>query len=524
MGRRHGAMRTNDEGEPRRVRAAQYVRMSTDHQRYSTENQADAIRAYADARGIDIVQTYADHGKSGLSIAGRDSLQRLLDDVRTGNVDFTMILVYDISRWGRFQDADESASYEFACRRAGITIEYCAEQFENDGSAASEIIKSVKRVMSGEYSRDLSTKVFAGQCRLIELGFRQGGTAGFGLRRRLIDGTGSVKGNLARGEHKSIQTDRVILTLGPHEEVETVRWIYRSFVEGGRSEVDIAKELNARQIPSETGSPWSRGTVHQVLINPKYTGDNVWNRRSSKLKKISQSNAPELWVRRDSAFDACVDRALFDAVQAIVIARSQRLSKDEMLDALRRLLTTEGKLSGLIIDEAEGLPSSSVYQSRFKGLLRAYALIGYTPERDYSYVEINRTLRAMHPDIVEKTIAGIEAAGGAVARSTETGVLTVNREFTASIILARCHETGAGSRRWTICLDDAHRPDLTIAVRLDTGNSSILDFYLLPRRAASLFSMRLSETNGVFLDAFRFDTLDALFEMTGRVDVLEVAA
>lgn len=74
MGRRRGAMQTNDGGEPRRVRAAQYVRMSTDHQRYSTENQADAIRAYADARGIDIVRTYADHGKSGLSIAGRDSL------------------------------------------------------------------------------------------------------------------------------------------------------------------------------------------------------------------------------------------------------------------------------------------------------------------------------------------------------------------------------------------------------------------------------------------------------------------
>lgn len=509
MGRRRGAMQTNDGGEPRRIRAAQYVRMSTDHQRYSTENQADAIR------------TYADHAKSGLSIAGRDSLQRLLDDVRTGNVDFTMVLVYDIGRWGRFQDADESASYEFACRRAGITVEYCAEQFENDGSAASEIIKSVKRVMSGEYSRDLSTKVFAGQCRLIELGFRQGGTAGFGLRRRLIDGTGSVKGNLARGEHKSIQTDRVILTLGPHEEVQTVRWIYRSLVEGRRSEADIAKELNTRQIPSETGSPWSHGTVHQVLINPKYAGDNVWNRRSAKLKEVSQSNAPELWVRLDNA---CVDRALFDAVQAIVIARSKRLSKDEMLDALRRLLATQGKLSGLIVDEADGLPSSSVYQSRFKGLLRAYALIGYTPERDYSHVEINRALRALHPDIVEKTIAGIEAAGGAVARSKETGVLTVNGEFTASIVLARCQETGAGSRRWIICLDDAHRPDLTIAVRLDSGNASILDFYLLPRRAASLFSMRLSEANGLFLDAFRFDSLDTLFEMTGRVDVLEVAA
>ena len=49
---------------PTLVRAAQYVRMSTDHQRYSTENQAEAIQAYADAHGMEIVRTYADEGKS----------------------------------------------------------------------------------------------------------------------------------------------------------------------------------------------------------------------------------------------------------------------------------------------------------------------------------------------------------------------------------------------------------------------------------------------------------------------------
>jgi len=55
-------------------RAAQYVRMSTEHQQYSTNNQADKIREYADKRGIEIVRTYADDGKSGLSIEGRAAL------------------------------------------------------------------------------------------------------------------------------------------------------------------------------------------------------------------------------------------------------------------------------------------------------------------------------------------------------------------------------------------------------------------------------------------------------------------
>ncbi len=153
------------------LRAAEYVRMSTEHQQYSTENQADKIREYAAHRGIEIVKTYADAGKSGLNIGGRLALQQLIKDVEAGPVDFQMILVYDVSRWGRFQDADESAYYEYICRRAGIDVTYVAEQFENDGSPVSTIVKGVKRAMAGEYSRELSAKVFAGQCRLIELGY-----------------------------------------------------------------------------------------------------------------------------------------------------------------------------------------------------------------------------------------------------------------------------------------------------------------------------------------------------------------
>ena len=153
------------------VPAAEYVRMSTEHQKYSTENQADAIRQYAEHRGFTIIRTYADEGKSGLKIDGRDALKRLIADVERGTADFKAVLVYDVSRWGRFQDADESAYYEYICRRAGIAVQYCAEQFENDGSPSSVIVKSVKRAMAGEYSRELSAKVFAGQCRLIELGY-----------------------------------------------------------------------------------------------------------------------------------------------------------------------------------------------------------------------------------------------------------------------------------------------------------------------------------------------------------------
>lgn len=153
------------------VRAAQYVRMSTEHQQYSPENQSDAINRYAAIHGMEIVRTYSDHGRSGLNLSGREGLQKLLDDVQQGTRDFAAVLIYDVSRWGRFQDVDESAYYEYILKRANISVHYCAEQFENDGSIGSTLLKTVKRTMAGEYSRELSVKVFAGQCRLIELGY-----------------------------------------------------------------------------------------------------------------------------------------------------------------------------------------------------------------------------------------------------------------------------------------------------------------------------------------------------------------
>src|SRR5689334_1637239 len=91
------------------LRAAAYVRMSTDHQEFSPENQMEAIREYAAKHAIEIVRIFDDEGKSGVVAKGRRGLQELVRVVETGEANFETILVYDVSRWGRFQDVDESA-------------------------------------------------------------------------------------------------------------------------------------------------------------------------------------------------------------------------------------------------------------------------------------------------------------------------------------------------------------------------------------------------------------------------------
>src|ERR1035438_933741 len=153
-------------------RAAVYVRMSTEHQQYSISNQMDVLSSYARQRNFEVVKKYADEGKSGLKINGRPALSQMIQDVLTRKEDFGNILVYDVSRWGRFQDPDEAAHYEFICREAGVAVHYCAEPFENNGCLTSTIAKSVKRAMAGEYSRELSAKGFQGASRMIVRGFK----------------------------------------------------------------------------------------------------------------------------------------------------------------------------------------------------------------------------------------------------------------------------------------------------------------------------------------------------------------
>jgi DNA invertase Pin-like site-specific DNA recombinase len=165
------------------IRATQYLRMSSDNQRYSTENQQNAIAEYAQQHGYQVIASYIDAGKSGLSLNGRHALRQLLSDALAAQRPFDTILVLDVSRWGRFQNPDQAAHYEFLCWQAGVRVVYCGEPFGEDVAPITTIVKHLKRVMASEYSRDLSAKVCRAKRQQAQLGFRQGGK--LAIARRL---------------------------------------------------------------------------------------------------------------------------------------------------------------------------------------------------------------------------------------------------------------------------------------------------------------------------------------------------
>lgn len=171
-----------------------------------------------------------------------------------------------------------------------------------------------------------------------------------------------------------------------------------------------------------------------------------------------------------------------------------------MLSSLRGLLQRQGVLSGLIIDETDGLPSSSAYRSRFGRLLRAYGLVGFTPRRDYRYIAINQALRRMHPDVETAVVQGLSEVGLSICPTSFSGLVEVNAEFSLSVIIARCQRKPANSLRWRLRFETGLRPDITVAVRIDPGNQKPFDYYLLPHIDIACARLDLAENNRLKLD------------------------
>jgi DNA invertase Pin-like site-specific DNA recombinase len=474
-------------------RAAQYVRMSTIHQRYSIENQAAAIAAYAAGYNLNIVRTYRDDGLSGLKINKREGLKQLITDVCSGRADFSRVLVYDVSRWGRFQDVDESAHYEFLCRQAGIMVEYCAEQFDNDGSLLSSIVKNLKRVMAAEFSRELSAKVHAGQLRHAALGFRQGGPLGYGLRRELIDENRLSKGYLKRGQQKNLKTDHVVLRLGLPKEIKVIQRIFREYVEDRKSEEEIMRRLNREGVPNHLGRPWTRRVVDYILRSENYIGNTVYNRESFPLRGRKVKNSPSLWIRTKGSIAPAVDRGVFLRAQRRLTLRWLHLTDDELLLRLKSLLEKEGRLSEKIINSALGVPSIDVYCERFGSLRNAYRRIGYELNWDLDWIDRRSEFNELLRDTAADLAARLKKVGSVACFEPGIDVLTINSRFAISLRLARSWRGSGRELIWTInrraVLPEGH----IIAIRLGGGNNSVLDYFLLPTRAMRGSKIRFME-------------------------------
>ncbi|MDX1928487.1 MAG: recombinase family protein, partial [Pirellulaceae bacterium] len=180
-------------------------------------------------------------------------------------------------------------------------------------------------------------------------------------------------------------------------------------------------------------------------------------------------------------------------------------------------------LSAGLIDAAENTPTSSSYRSRFGSLLQAYRLAGYQPDRDYDYIAINHKMHEMYPALVGDVIARLGSVGASVTQDSDSDLLLINGEYSASMVLSRCRQTKAGSFRWLVNIEQAVAPDITILVRMDAQNESASDYYLLPIMDISTPRLMLCDSNGAHLDTYQFDSLE-YFTTLAKRQRIEVAA
>ncbi|HEY4090419.1 MAG TPA: recombinase family protein [Luteibacter sp.] len=485
------------------------MRMSTDMQRYSLENQARAINSYADSHGMNIVRVYEDAGKSGLTMERRPGLSRLLRDINEGHTVFDAVLVLDVSRWGRFQNTDEAAFYEFLCWKSGVRVLYVAELFDNDQSPFSMVFKGLKRVMAAEYSRELSAKTTAGQRHLAGFGYRQGAIPGYGLRRLLVSANGEPKMELREGDRKSLSTDRVILIPGPPDEVRTVRWIYEQYVAGNDCTA-IARMLNERGIVTHRGKPWVYGTVKTILDGEKYAGHAVYCRSSKKLAGPLIRNPQSDWVRCDGAYEAVVPLKLSLAVRARREQAKVRHNDEALLDSVRKVYEKHGRLTGNILDTEPRLLSSHGLAARFGGLNNLYKHVGYAPPNHRRYGLVRAWVSAWRRSMTAFASEVMSEGGSIVER--DGWILTVDRCWTLSLLIVHAARPPGHMQAWY----NHRRPpatDIVVYARAVFGEPGPRDYFILPAALFPAWPSGFYERNGPLIESFRYSSLAVLEDL-----------
>jgi DNA invertase Pin-like site-specific DNA recombinase len=460
------------------ILAAQYVRMSTEEQEYSIANQKTAIAEYAKQNGLMVIRTYEDPGESGLTLNHRPGLRQLLADVVSQTAHYKKILVLDVSRWGRFQDPDEAAHYEFICKKAGIGVIYCADKFDGKNAISDYFSKILKRTSAAEYSHELSIKTFENLNRTIELGFRAGGAAPFGYRRMMVSADGRPRQILEVSESKILKSDRVTLVLGPIHEVKCVRSIFQMCITGN-SLSEIARALNRKKI-HKGGKKWKRSMVENILENRQYTGTYIWNKTTKQLGTREKPNPPSEWVVRVGAFPPIVSQNTFDKARQRLQKR-KRWEDSELLDRVRRLYARKGYLSSRLIERTKGLSLATLFY-RLGPLSKIYPMVGYKPPPD-SFVRSNSRGRShsLRAGLIRQILALFPNEIHTFRLPRKHRLLLDVEGKPVSILLCRSRTTQAKTPGWSLDPVPCESENITLLCRLNLSNDGFIDFRLLPK-------------------------------------------
>lgn len=479
-----------------RFRAVAYYRHSAqDRQENSVAIQQEQVRQWAAENGVDIVHEFADRGKSGLTAEGRDGFNDMMENWVRVRPDFEFVLCLDVSRWGRFQDIDLSATYSAECKLHGKQVIYTTLGKPKPNDQLYQVYVQFERFRAAQYSKELSDKVFRGCVKIAQQGYWAGGKPPYALQRLLLDEARKPVQALAPGQRKSIQNQRVALAWGDGLQVATVQRIFREFTQTLRSMQDIAEALNGDGLPSPGGGTWNRSKIRHILLNELYVGTLVYNRTTQKLKTPTRHNPQGEWIRTAGAFDPLVERSVFDEARRILTQAVLRYTPEFMLEQLRRVLDEHELCRPALVRADPAAPAPSTYAKHLSSLDAAYQQV------------FRHALQQVKQDVesqLRTLVAEVESYDD---------FLVLNRRFTV-LIQPSVPVPHGYTQYWYFRPDMRGVVDITLGVPVSGPKGpEILGYLALPRLLVEGRGIRLFGSSESRLSLYGHRGLDIIFQL-----------
>lgn len=479
-----------------RFQAVAYYRHSAqDRQENSVAIQQEQVQQWARANGVDIIHEFCDRGKSGLTAEGRDSFTDMMENWVKKRNDFQFVLCLDVSRWGRFQDIDLSATYSAECKRNGKQVIYTTLGKPKPDDQLHQVYVQFERFRAAQYSKELSDKVFRGCVKISQQGYWAGGKPPYGFHRLLLDESRRPVQVLAPGQRKSIQNQRVTLAEGDEQQVAAVKRIFREFTETLRTTREIAHDLNCDGIKSPSGGAWDGARVRRILHNEQYAGTMIYNKTTQKLKTPTRHNPKSAWVKTDRAFASIVDREIFQKAQQVLEQAASQYTPQFMLEQLERILQQHTFIRPSFLQSDATTPCASTYAKHFLSL-------------DSAYQQIFRIALAEVRMRVETLLRGQVSE----IESYED-FLVVNRSFTV-LIQPSVPVPYGYSQYWYFRPDARGVIDITLGVPVSGPKGpEILGYLALPRLLVRSRGIRLFGSSQTPLDMYGHQGLDVITQL-----------
>ena len=335
-----------EETSGRQMVAVALCRCSTDRQDRSIEEQEGAVRSWTKERGIQLLRVFKDEGVSGLELS-RPGLDACLEFI-AGSAVKGVVVLWSRDRLVRPEDPIDGLLMEREVRYAGWEICYLTGSNATGNPLVDAILGLVEHHASGEYLRKLARDSLRNLLSRLKAGDVPGGKIPYGYAKAILDEDGTLIRTITRGKkHRKAPEEVTRLVLGDPDEVAIVRWIFTEYQRSWSSPADLAEELNGGDAPRPTSKPWNQGTIRDMLANPVYVGDVVWNRETTArcvrlldgelstdlaMHPSSRSGRRIAWARNDpkdhlvlpDRHEGIVSRAEFAAVQAVKEKRRVR--------------------------------------------------------------------------------------------------------------------------------------------------------------------------------------------------------